>query len=202
MIILAIACRSRASTVPMPLLHAALLVPLAATALLAAGAARAQVNDPRFSDYFLVGQFGEVCTMCEVAVLCQAGEAPPPAEAVTAGGDFTLYMLQTRTFWSQVSTIWDWFISNFTSVPLVGGHERPVTVYTVANGAWSPPAAQSMHISLEPGLLAMADGREVDRVTRRWQRTSTGEPLGYCVRLPLWDTLSVIEARAPRGAQP
>jgi len=189
---------------PMPMLwrRAALLVPLVAAAQLAAGAAQAQVNDPRFRDYFLVGQFGEVCTMCEVAVLCQAGDAPPPAEAVTAGGDFTLYMLQTRTFWSQVSTIWDWFISNFTSAPLVGGHERPVTVYTVANGAWSPPTEQSMHISLEPGLLAMADGREVDRVTRRWQRTGTGEPLGYCVRLPLWDTLSVIEARAPRGAQP
>jgi hypothetical protein len=180
----------------------ALLLPLVATAQLAAGVAQAQVNDPRFRDYFLVGQFGEVCTMCEVAVLCQAGDAPPVADAVPESGDFTLYMLHTRTFWSQVSTIWDWFISNFSSAPLVGGHSRPVTVYTVASGAWSPPAAHSMHISLEPGLLAMDDGYEVDRITRRWQRSGGGEPLGYCARLPLWDTLSVIEARAPRGAQP
>jgi hypothetical protein len=173
-----------------------------AAAQLAAGAAQAQVNDPRFRDYFLVGQFGEVCTMCEVTMLCQAGDAPPPADVTAAGGDFTLYLLHTRSFWSQVSTIWDWFISNFTSTPLVGGHDRPVTVYTVANGAWSPPAERSMHISLEPGLLAMDDGSEVDRVNRRWQRSGNGEALGYCARLPLWDTLSVIEARAPRGAQP
>jgi hypothetical protein len=186
---------------PQPL-RRALLILLVAAAQFAASAAQAQVNDPRFRDYFLVGQFGEVCTMCEVAVLCQAGDAPPPADSVPAGGDFTLYMLHTRTFWSQVSTIWDWFISNFTSAPLVGGHERPVTVYTVVNGAWSPPAERSMHISLEPALLAMDDGREVDRITRRWQRSGTGEPLGYCARLPLWDTLSVIEARAPREAQP
>jgi hypothetical protein len=140
--------------------------------------------------------------MCEVTMLCQAGDTPPPADVTAAGSDFTLYLLHTRTFWSQVSTIWDWFISNFSSTPLVGGHDRPVTVYTVANGTWSPPAEHSMHISLEPGLLAMGDGTEVDRVNRRWQRSGTGEPLGYCARLPLWDTLSVIDARAPRGAQP
>lgn len=180
----------------------ALLATLVAAVQLAAGSAGAQVNDPRFRDYFLVGQFGEVCTMCEVAVLCQAGDGPPPVEAITSGGDFTVYLLHTRTFWSQVSTIWDWFISNFSSAPLVGGHSRPVTVYTVSNGTWSPPAGHSMHISLEPGLLAMDDGYEVDRVTRRWQRSGSGEPLGYCARLPLWDTLSVIDARAPRGAQP
>lgn len=187
---------------PSPWRPRALLATLVATLQLAAGTAQAQVNDPRFSDYFLVGQFGEVCTMCEVAVLCQAGDAPPAAEAIRADGSFTVYLLHTRTFWSQVSTIWDWFISNFSSAPLVGGHDRPVTVYTVANGAWSPPAEHSMHISLEPGLLAMDSGEEVDRVTRRWQRAGGGEPLGYCARLPLWDTLSVIDARAPRGAQP
>lgn len=181
-----------------PALHATVV----AAALLAAGTARAQVNDPRFRDYFLVGQFGEVCTMCEVAVVCQAGDAPAAADAVPAAGDFTLYMLHTRTFWSQVSTIWEWFISNFSSTPLVGGHDRPVTVYDVANGTWSPPAGHMMRISLEPALLAIDDGREVDRVNRRWQRTGTGEALGYCSRLPLWETLDVIEARAPRGGQP
>jgi hypothetical protein len=175
---------------------------LLATALLAAGSAGAQVNDPRFRNYFLVGEFGEVCTMCEVAVLCQSGDMPPPAEAVPAAGDFNLYMLQTRTFWSQVSTIWDWFISNFTSAPLVGGHDRPVIEYTVANGAWSPAETHTMRISLEPALLALGDGTEVDRVNRRWQKSGGGEPLGYCSRLPLWDTLDVIKQRAPRGDQP
>jgi hypothetical protein len=179
-----------------------------AAALLMAGLcaiaapARAQVNDPRFANYFLVGQFGEVCTMCQVAVVCRAGEAPPPADAVPAGGDFTLYILNTRTFWSQVSTIWEWFISNFSSAPLVSGHDRPVTVYTVSGGAWSPPAERMAHLSLEPALLTIDDGHEIDRVERRWQRSGGGEALGYCARLPLWDTLEVIAARAPQGAQP
>jgi len=179
-----------------------ILASLLATAPFAAGPAEAQVNDPRFRNYFLVGEFGEVCTMCEVAVLCQAGDTPPPADAVPDGGDFTLYMLQTRTFWSQVSTIWDWFISNFTSAPLVGGHERPVIEYTVEGGSWSPADTHTMRISLEPALLALGDGTEVDRVNRRWQKAGGGEPLGYCSRLPLWDTLDVIEQRAPRGDQP
>lgn len=138
--------------------------------------------------------------MCEVAVVCQGGSAPPSAERVPADGDFTLYLLRTRTFWSQVSTIWEWFISNFSSAPLVSGHSRPVTVYTVTAGSWSAPAERELHISLEPALLAIDDGHEIDRIDRRWQRAGTGEPLGYCARLPLWDTLEVIAARAPGGA--
>ena len=172
-----------------------------AALLLAATPALAQVNDPRFANYFLVGQFGEVCTMCEVAVLCQAGEVPAAAPAVPDGGDFTLYLLHTRTFWSQVSTIYDWFISNFTSAPLVAGHDRPITVYTVTNGRWSAPAGRMAHISLEPALLTVDDGHAIERVGRGWQGAG-GEPLGQCGRLPLWDTLDVIAARAPQGATP
>jgi hypothetical protein len=180
----------------------ALLATLAAAALLAAGPAPAQVNDPRFASYFLVGRFGEVCTMCEVTVLCQAGDAPPPADAVPAGGDFTVYVIHTRTFWSQVSTIWEWFISNFTSAPLTAGHERPVTVYAVTGGAWAAPVERTLRLSLEPALMSVDDGREVDRVSRRWQRAGRGEALGWCSRLPLWDTLATLEARAPRGGNP
>lgn len=180
-------------------LHAAVLL---AGLLAASGLARAQVNDPRFANYFLVGQFGEVCTMCQVAVVCRAGDAPPPADAVPAGGDFTLYILNTRTFWSQVSTIWEWFISNFSSEPLVSGHDRPVTVHEVIGGAWSAPVERMAHLSLEPALLAIDDGHEIDRVERRWQRAGGGDALGYCSRLPLWDTLEVIAARAPQGAKP
>jgi hypothetical protein len=179
---------------------------LATTTLLAwlsgTGPAAAQVNDPRFANYFLVGQFGEVCTMCEVTVLCQAEAVPATVATVPESGDFTVYVLHTRTFWSQVSTIYDWFISNFSSAPLVGGHDRPVTVHAVVGGVWSSPAERMAHISLEPALLTIDDGHEIERVERRWQRTGTGEPLGYCGRLPLWDTLDIIAARAPQGATP
>src|SRR5210317_1358986 len=85
----------------------------------------AQVNMDAYRDYFLVGQFGEVCTMCEVTVLCEAGSELPADDAVPTGGDFTLYHLQTRTFWSQISTIWEWFISNFRQDELAArGHTR------------------------------------------------------------------------------
>jgi hypothetical protein len=167
---------------------------------LAALPAAAQVNDPRFANYFLVGQFGEVCTMCEVAVLCQAGPAPLPATGVPEAGDFTLYLLRTRTFWSQVSTIYEWFISNFSSAPLLGGHDRPITVYAVTGGDWAPPVERTAHLSLEPPLLSVDDGHEIERVERRWQRRG-GEALGYCTRLPLWDTLAVIESKAPSATQ-
>jgi len=56
----------------------------------------AQVNIDAYRDYFLVGQFGEVCTMCEVIVLCEAGSAPPAAAAVPEDGDFTFLCLHTR----------------------------------------------------------------------------------------------------------
>ncbi len=45
--------------------------------LVLAFSARAQVTVDAYRGYFLYGQFGEVCTMCEVVVLCEAGESPP-----------------------------------------------------------------------------------------------------------------------------
>lgn len=159
--------------------------------------ARAQVNDPKYADYFLVGRFGEVCTMCEVMVLCEAGAGPPAHGAVPPGGSFTLYHIQTRTFWSQVATIWEWFISNFSSRPLAAGHSRPVIVHEVADGVWVPPVLGDMHISLEPPLMSMPDGREIERVGRRWRQISPPADVGYCERLPLWDALAVIDQQQP-----
>jgi hypothetical protein len=155
--------------------------------------AAAQLNDEKYAGYFLVGRFGEVCTMCEVMVLCEAGAAPAVHGAVPAAGSFTLYHIQTRTFWSQVATIWEWFVSNFSPRPLVGGHSRPVIVHQVEDGAWAPPVAGDMHISLEPPLMSMPDGREIDRVGRRWRVASPPADIGYCERLPLWDALAVID---------
>ena len=97
-----------------------------------------QVNNKAYADYFLVGQFGEVCTMCDVMVLCEAGTSPPAHQSVPADGSFTLYHIRPRTFWSQVGTIWEWFIANFSSKQLESGHRRPVTIHTVDAGAWAP----------------------------------------------------------------
>lgn len=176
------------------------------TAVLLAAAllpASAQVNNKAYADYFLVGQFGEVCTMCDVMVLCEAGSAPPAHQSVPADGSFTLYHIQPRTFWSQVGTIREWFISNFNSKPLESGHRRPVTIYVVDGGVWTPPVAGELHIALDPPLLAMSDGRGIERINRRWQESAPpSAELGYCQRLPLWDALDVIDKRGSGGSAP
>ena len=167
---------------------------LLAILLPVAGPASAQVNDPAYRDYFLVGEFGEICTMCEVAVLCEAGDSPPAHENVPDAGDFTLYHIQTRTFWSQVSTIWEWFLSNF-SPGSVDGHTRPVHVHRVDDGQFAPMMVVEARVTLEEPYIDMGDQR-IERVERQWQ-SAQGLRVGYCQQLPLWDTLDEIAARSP-----
>lgn len=161
-----------------------------------------QVNNKAYADYFLVGQFGEVCTMCDVMVLCEAGTSPPAHQSVPTDGSFTLYHIRPRTFWSQVGTIWEWFIANFSSGQLESGHRRPVAIHTVDEGAWAPPVAGELHIALDPPLLAMSDGREIERIGRLWRQSAPPAELGYCQRLPLWEALSVIDRHSTAGTAP
>jgi len=163
----------------------------------------AQVNSEAFRDYFLVGEFGEVCTMCEVTVLCERGDAVPEYTGVPEKGDaeFTLYHLQTRTFWSQVATIYEWFVSNFSPDGLASrGHTRPVHVYQVSQGNWAPMQIIEGRLVLEPALLEFGD-YNIDRTNRAWLEAATGARVGYCQRLPLWGALDVIAARSA-GGQP
>ncbi len=184
----------RAAAAPRAVLLAALLALFAVTPAAPVGA---QVNIDAYRDYFLVGRFGEVCTMCEVVVLCEEGSEPPEAQEIPSEGDFTLYHLQTRTFWSQLSTIWEWFISNFTAADLAQrGHTRPVHVYSVSGGDWPARTVIEGRLILEPGVLEFG-ARRIDRVNRAWLRADTGEALGYCARLSLWEALESIEANAP-----
>jgi len=167
--------------------------------VLAAAPATAQVNNDAYRDYFLVGQFGEVCTMCEVVVLCEPGTAPPDYTAIPRQGEFTLYYIQTRTFWSQISTIWEWFIANFSSDDLAArGHTRPVWVYDVLDNNWAGPVVIEGRMILDPGVIEFAD-RRIDRVTRQWQ--SAQDSLGFCQRLPLWDAIAVIDAATQNSTE-
>jgi len=151
-----------------------------------------QVNNPAYADYLLVGRFGEICTMCEAIVLCQASDSALQHERIPSDGSFTIYHLQTRTFWSQVGTIWEWFIANFDADSLArGGHTRPVIIYDINAGAWSSPRTVDAHLSLEPAIVAL-DKHIIDRIERKWRGDSSPDVVGYCRRLPLWESLDVI----------
>jgi len=169
---------------------------LSVLVLLTCFPALSQVNNPAYADYFLVGRFGEVCTMCEVTVLCEAGEAAPELAGIPDEGTFTVYHLQTRTFWSQVATIWEWFVSNFSADALASrGHTRPVHVHAVTDGRWQPMRIAEARLVLDPAVIEL-DDRKIDRVERRWINAESGQAIGYCRRLPLWDAIEAIERRS------
>ncbi len=157
-----------------------------------------QVNNPAYADYFLVGRFGEICTMCEAIVLCEAEDHETPYKHLPEKGSYTLYHLQTRTFWSQMSTIWEWFIANFDSETLAStGHTRPVKIYTVTAGNWSKAKIEQAHISLDPARISL-DDHVINRVTRHWlQGSDSSQPIGFCQRMPLWESLDIITRQNP-----
>jgi hypothetical protein len=108
--------------------------------------------------------------MCEAVVLCEAGERRDAEERISDRGSFSLYHLQTRTFWSQIATIWAWFITNFDAGSLaVGGHTRPVHVYEVADGHWSDMRVVTARLTLEPATIDLGD-RTIDRDASRQLR--------------------------------
>ncbi len=161
--------------------------------------ALAQVNSDAFRDYFLVGQFGEVCTMCEVVVLCEAGDVVPTYEVIPEDADYTLYYIQTRTFWSQISTIWDWFIANFQSDALASrGHTRPVRVYEVIGSQWTGPQVIEGRLILEPGVIELAD-HSIERTAAVWQQK--GAAVGYCQRMDLWQSIDMINSNSGEATQ-
>ena len=158
--------------------------------------ALAQVNSEKYQGLLLVGEFAELCTMCEAVLLCAATAEPPAHDAVPAQGEFTLYYIQTRTFWSQVATIWEWFIANFNSESLAEGHTRPVWVYQNNAGSWSGPVLQEAHMALEPAVISF-DQQHIDRDSRGWFDNDSNKPLGFCQRMPLWESLDSINTQAP-----
>ncbi len=165
--------------------------------------AHAQPVDPKYKDYFLMGRFGEVCTMCEVIVLCAAGEEIPTYESVPDTGTFTLYYIQTRTFWSQVSTIWEWFVKNFSKGEeglAARGHTRPVFRYQIIDGQWSGKEILEAMLVLDPGRLEFGE-HTIDRVNQGWSINHDEQVIGFCQRMPLWDAIEKIDTQAPGEKQ-
>jgi len=155
--------------------------------------ATAQVNNEKYHGFLLVGEFGELCTMCEAVILCEASNQARSLKKIPTEGSFTLYHIQTRTFWSQIATIWEWFIANFDSESLAQGHGRPVHIYQINEYSWNGPIKNETHLALEPPLISFSN-LSIDRHDGRWIRDVDGETAGYCQRMPLWASLDTITA--------
>ena len=142
-------------------------------------------------ELLLYSQFGEFCTMCEVVLLCEEGEEKS-YNFIPNTGIFTLYHLRTRTFLSQISTIWEFFIKNFDGYE-IKGHKRPVNIITIDSNQWSKPMISDAEISIDPGLIYIED-RMINRVNNEWMNNAN-ESIGFCYRLPLWASIEKIDKK-------
>jgi len=142
-------------------------------------------------ELLLYSQFGEFCTMCEAVLLCEEGEEKS-YNFIPNTGNFTLYHLRTRTFLSQISTIWEFFIKNFDGYE-IKGHKRPVNIITIDSNQWSKSMTSDAEISIDPGLIYIED-RMINRVNNEWMNNAN-ESIGFCYRLPLWASIEEIEKK-------
>ena len=142
-------------------------------------------------ELLLYSQFGEFCTMCEAVLLCEEGEEKSH-NFIPNTGNFTLYHLRTRTFLSQISTIWEFFIKNFDGYE-IKGHKRPVNIITIDSNQWSKPMISDAKISIDPDLIYIED-RMINRVNGKWMNNAN-ESIGFCYRLPLWASIEKIEKK-------
>ena len=109
---------------------------------------------------------------------------------------YLLIHLQTRTFWSQISTIWEFFIRNFDGYQ-IRGHSRPVKIYSSENGNWFDLEITTAQISVDPNLIKINQFL-IDRETQDWANHKE-EIIGYCERLPLWETLKYIDQKLQKS---
>ncbi len=154
-------------------------------------------SSSRAEDEFmlLANRFGELCTMCEAIVLCESDKeildfnGALPEEMSSS---FTLYHFQTKKFWGQIATIWNYFAR---WIDPVVSETRPVIVYektTSVNGrVLKAKTIETAKLDLDEAKIVVAD-RTIDRMTHRWA-LSEKEATGACVRVPLRDTLVYIE---------
>ena len=142
-------------------------------------------------ELLLYSQFGEFCTMCEAVLLCEEGEEKS-YNFIPNTGNFTLYHLRTRTFLSQISTIWEFFIKNFDGYE-IKGHKRPVNIITIDSNQWSKSMTSDAEISIDPGLIYIED-RMINRVNNEWMNNAN-ESIGFCYRLPLWASIEKIDKK-------
>jgi hypothetical protein len=144
-------------------------------------------STPDWGDYpLLMSQFGELCTMCEAYLKCEAdGLSNPDSEA------FTLYYFQTKTFWGQIATIWDYFAKWFDPVT---SENRPATIYRFQkNSRISEPVPTKTNLSVADSRIDI-DNTWIDRDGSTWHNRS-GDVIGTCKRLSIPESMAMIIER-------
>ena len=147
------------------------------------------------SELLLYSQFGEFCTMCEATLVCAEGKNEID-EKFLERESYLLIHLETRTFWSQIATIWEFFIRNFDRYQ-IKGHSRPVNLYSSENGEWFDIEITTAEISLDPNLIKIKQFL-IDRETQDWINHKELN-IGSCKRLPLWETLAYIDQKLQKS---
>lgn len=118
-----------------------------AALILAASPAMGQA--PAGSGLLLADKFGELCTMCEAALMCSA-----------EGGTPTTYHFHKKSFLGQMRTVLDY-------VPFIGPpewEERPATVKRSGGAGEGVPA----RLSFKKQSIEV-DGATIDRTTGAWR---------------------------------
>ena len=156
---------------------------------------QAQEIKNKKDELLLYSQFGEFCTMCEATIVC-SDKSGMTSESFLDNESYTLIHLETRTFWSQISTIWEFFVRNFEGYE-VKGHSRPVNLYYSQDGKWSKIEVADARISVDPNLIQIKQF-VIDRVSREWI-SQDDQSLGTCERAPLWKTLEYIDQRISKS---
>ena len=148
-----------------------------------------QFVTPDWGDYpLLMSQFGEICTMCVAYLQCQ-----PEQSDESVNEYFALYYFETKTFWGQIATIWDYFAKWFDPVT---SETRPATIYRfsseVDRNVRIPPTA---YLSVADAKIEI-DNTWIDRDTTEWYSASD-EKIGSCKRLGIPESTHMVSTNEP-----
>ena len=126
--------------------------------------------------------------MCEAYVKCE-----PNVGRQNSASGYVLYYFQTKTFWGQIATIWDYFAVWFDPVT---SENRPATIYRFTDNA------ENMVSTPTTTYLSVADSRIdidqtwIDRDTHAWN-DNAGNVIGHCNRLGIPESMELVAQQSP-----
>jgi len=143
---------------------------------------------PDWGDYpLLMSQFGELCTMCVAYLYCV------PEESGTPDARYALYHFQTKDFWGQIATIWDYFAIWFDPVT---SESRPAVIYDAMALNQAQTSAETIAYLDEAENRVEIGGTWIDRQTAAWF-DETDQRIGTCIRPGIPEAMEFIEAQGP-----